>query len=106
MNQSETTEWKSGHQTNPQIHYICGLPTNRFFFYPEHPSFVGRSSCPHQDRPVVEKLSHSRGVGPQTLGAQCGTYFGADEEGRCRECVFGRVGMKVRNEMSLQCGQK
>ena len=51
-----------------------------FFFYSKYPSLVGCSSCPHQDRPVVEKLSRSRAVGPQTLGAQCGTYFGADEE--------------------------
>ena len=53
-----------------------------FFFYPKHPSFVGCSSCPHQNRPVVEKLSRSHRVGPQTLGAQCGTYFGASEEVR------------------------
>ena len=56
--------------------------TLSFFLYPEHPSLVGCSSCTHQDRPVVEKLSRSREVGPQTLGAQCGTYFGADEEVR------------------------
>ena len=53
-----------------------------FFFYSEHPSLVGCSSCSHQDRPVVEKFSRSRGVGPQTLGAQCGIYFGAGEEVR------------------------
>ena len=47
-----------------------------FFFYPEHPSPVGCFSCPHQKRLVVEELSRSHGVGPQTLGS----YFGAGEE--------------------------
>ena len=42
---------------------------------------VGCSSYPHQDRPVVEELSRSHGVGPQTR-TQCGTYFGASEEVR------------------------
>ena len=53
-----------------------------FSLYLEHPSLVGCSSCPHQDRPVVEKLSRSRGVGPQALEAQCSTYFGVGEEVR------------------------
>ena len=73
-----------------------------FIFYPKHPGLVGRSSCPHQDRPMVKKLSRSRGVGPQTLGAQCSTYFGADEEARGVVNVFGRVGMKVRDEMRVR----
>ena len=59
-----------------------GISITFFFLYPEHPSLVGYSSCSHRDRPVVEKLSRSRGVNPQTLGAQCGTYFGAGEEMR------------------------
>ena len=63
-------------------HIPDDLSADFFFLYPEHPSLVGCSSCPHQDSPVVEKLSRSRGVGPQTLGAQCGTYFGAGEEVR------------------------
>ena len=50
-----------------------------FFFYSEHPSLVGCSLCPYQDHQVVEKLSRSRGVGPQTLETQCGIYFGAGE---------------------------
>ena len=41
---------------------------------------VGCSSCSHQDRPGVQELNRSHGVGPQTLGSQCGTYFRADGE--------------------------
>ena len=70
-----------------------------FFFYLEHSSLVGCSSCPHQDRPVVEKLSRSYGVGPQTLEAQCGTYFG-QVRGVVKVC--GRVGMKVKDEMRVR----
>ena len=50
---------------------------------------LGALHVPHQDRPVVEELSHSHRVGPQTLGTQCGTYFGVGEEvrGVMRVCM-------------------
>ena len=72
------------------------------FFYPEHPSLDGCFSCPHQNHLVVEKLSHSHGVGPQNLGAQCGTYFGADEEVRGVVKVCLAVGMKVKGEIRVR----
>ena len=61
-------------------HIFIKLST--FFFTPSTLVLLGAFHVLNRDRPVVEKLSRSRGVGPQTLGTQCGIYFGADEKVR------------------------
>ena len=51
----------------------------------------------HQDRPVLQELSHSHRIGLQTLRSQCGPHFGLG----IKVMDFMKVGMKVRDGMTV-----
>ena len=62
------------------MHFIPGHLS--FFFTPSTLFLLGAPHVSIKTLSVVEKLSRSHGVGPQTLRTQCGIYFGASEEVR------------------------
>ena len=51
-----------------------------FFFFPSTLVVGGCFSGALQNPPVLQELSSSYGVGPQTFESQCCIYFGAGEE--------------------------
>ena len=74
-----------------------------FFFYPEHPSlvwvFLMSPSRPYSGR---EAQPLSRGRSTDSRDPVWYLFWGRWRGEGCRECVFGRVGMKVRDEMRVR----